>query len=124
MDEFTRELEAPPAVKWKHEPNPLIGKLTSRYTFHGDYEPAEMLIIEPEGSEVPYSVLCGRAVLRSFVERKDPQVGGKVGIKYRGEVESKQTGATYADYATAYEEPRTAFERNLKGGEDTEVPPF
>jgi len=75
MDEFDRELNMPPAQRWEHDPNPLVGELISRYPFEGDYEPAEMLVILPEGSEVAYSVLCGRATLRSFVEQKDPWVG-------------------------------------------------
>src|SRR5215207_8736529 len=110
MDQFTRELEAPPAARWEHEPNPLVGRLTSRYRFDGGvYEPAEMLIIEPEGSDTAYSVLCGKAVLRSFVEKRDPQVGGKVGLKHRGKVTSA-SGTEYDDYAAAYEPPQTPFE--------------
>jgi hypothetical protein len=32
MDEFERELDAPPATRWEHSTNPLVGRLTSRYT--------------------------------------------------------------------------------------------
>ena len=119
MDEFERELDAPPATRWEHTPNPLIGTLTSRYTFTaGEFEPAEVLVIQPAGSEVAYTVLCGKVTLRSFIERKDPKVGDIVGIKYAGEAESKRNGKSYAVYNGAVK--RTEASEGQRGGEETE----
>ncbi len=117
IDEFDRELNAPPAERWEHDPNPLVGELIARYTFDGgEFEPAEMLVILPDGSEVAYSVLCGKATLRSFVERTDPQVGGQVGIKYAGEATSKKNGKSYAVYNGAFK----PADPNAKPPESTE----
>jgi hypothetical protein len=101
MDEFERELEKPPAQRWEHDPNPLIGKLITRYTFEGEFAPAEMLEILPDGSDVAYSVLCGKATLRTFVKRRDPHVGDVVGIKFAGTQVSKSNGKEYALYNAA-----------------------
>jgi len=114
-------LNLPPAKKWEYEPNPLVGEQINRYAFHGDYEPAEMLIILPEGAEEAFSVLCGKAVLRSFVENKDPQIGGRVGIKYIG----KREGAAgpYDDFNTAYEPPENGSPENGPPKADDPEPP-
>jgi hypothetical protein len=101
MDEFERELEKPPSARWDHQPNPLVGKVITRYTVEGDYEPAELLEVLPDGADVAYSVLCGRATLRSFVDEKDPRVGDTVGIKHVGQQTSKSTGRTYELYNAA-----------------------
>jgi hypothetical protein len=128
VNDFDRQLEAPPAEQWKHEPNPLVGTLIHRYEFDGgQYEPADMLVIQPEGSEVAFSVLCGKATLRSFVEEKNPRVGGKVGLKYRGE-RTSAAGNTYADYAAAYEPPPEQQQEKTRdveeGGEKEDSIPF
>jgi hypothetical protein len=125
-DDFSRQLEAPAAERWQHEPNPLVGVLISRYQFDGgQYEPATMLVIQSEGADTAFSVLCGRQTLRSFVDDKDPQIGGRVGLRYRGE-RTSAAGNTYADYSTAYQppEPQQEQQRNIQreDGEKTDVP--
>ena len=93
MDEFENELNRPPATRREHTPNPLVGRLVSRFTFDGgEFEPAEVLVIQPDGDDTAISVLCGRATLRSFVERSDPRVGDTVGIKFAGEVIRRKAG--------------------------------
>jgi hypothetical protein len=122
MDEFDRELNRPPAEQWKGDPNPLVGTLIHRWTYDGgEYQPAEMLVIEPSGGGGPYSVLCGKAVLRSFVEEEDPQVGGRVGIKKLGKRESG-SGRSYDDFNTAYEPPSNGDAPATR--DDDDGPPF
>jgi hypothetical protein len=123
MDEFERDLNAPPAQRWEHDPNPLVGELIARYTYDGgEFDPAEMLIIQPDGSDTAFSVLCGKATLRTFVEHKDPKVGGQVGLKFRGDLVSRRNGKSYADYAAAYKPAEPQSENGGGGGGDDELP--
>jgi hypothetical protein len=125
MDEFERELNAPPAQRWEHDPNPLIGRLISRYTYEGEFDPVELLVIQPEDSKVAFTVLCGRATLRSFVEEKDPQVGGTVGVKYAGTAVSQRNGKEYALYNAAYRPPTPVSEVKAELiDESDDEPPF
>jgi hypothetical protein len=113
--------------KRDYEPNPLVGRLEYRYTFHGEYDPAEILGIEHEGNGQLYSVLCGKTVLRSFLERENPQVGGRVGIKALGK-RAGLTGREYDDFNCAYEppkaEPEPKAEPKAEPDDDGEDLPF
>jgi hypothetical protein len=104
MSTFDETLNRPPATAWKrngYEPNPLIGTVTFRYTnHHVSYGDAEVLGILSESDQRVYSVLCGNAVLRGFVEAEGPKAGERVGLKYLGEVQSRD-GNTYANFNAA-----------------------
>jgi hypothetical protein len=122
---FERELNAPPAKRWEHDPNPLVGELISRYTYEGEFDPVDVLVIQPEGSDVAFSVMCGRATLRSFAEEKDPKVGGTVGIKFAGVQTSQRNAKEYALYNAAYRPPTPVSEVKAQlTDESDDEPPF
>jgi hypothetical protein len=123
MDEFERALDKPPAQRWEHDPNPLVGTVITRYTVEGEFDPAELLEILPDGADTAYSVLCGRATLRTFVERKDPQVGDVVGLKYIGDAVSKGNGKSYAVYNGAVKAADASQATGSEeGGDDDDLP--
>lgn len=83
---------------WKPdtEGDTVKGKLIDRGEWTGDYGTSPTLTIQTDAGDI-YVVFCSSGVLKSNVERQNPQIGDEVGIRYLGEAEGK-SGRTYKNF--------------------------
>lgn len=93
------------AVAWKPAdddfdgPDAIQGKVTERYEVENDYGDDMIPVIvvdtgetDSEGKPVEWSVRGYHSILKGEIEKKNPQPGDRVGIKYFGKRESKVKG--------------------------------
>lgn len=86
------------AVAWKPAddefdgPDAIQGEVTERYTVENDFGDDEIPVIVVQTADEEWSVRGYHKILRDEINKKDPQPGDRVGIKYFGPRESKVKG--------------------------------
>lgn len=81
------------AKSWKpNKGDKLVGTVIDRVEIQGDYDPYVMLTVETATGEL-FNVHCFHNTLRMEVQRRDPQQGDEIGIKYNGKQEGGRFGS-------------------------------
>jgi len=124
-DEFREEMDAELPEAWMPQPGEVLVGTVKRYEqSETTYGPCYVCIVANEETGELTSVWLLQTALKSQFEKKQPEPGERIGLKYAGETQGK-SGRAYHDYTLRVDRnPFSPWTKKPTPPPEPEVNPF